>query len=217
MEKGNKSHYSRAGDEPDGASASSARAFSLIGTGGMGGKAQGLARLESILDSRFDRSAFPSVAVDIPWFRVIGTDCFDLFMEKNRLYDIALSDTRDRHMATAFQRAELPADLVEELRELISAVHVPLAIRSSSLLEDTLSEPFAGVYATKMLPNNQFSTEARLRTLVEAVKFVYTSTFSREAKSYRQAMGRQHADEKMAVRARVTFIRWGTRGPRTVL
>jgi hypothetical protein len=212
MENGNKSHYSRAGDEPDGASASSARAFSLIGTGGIGGKAQGLARLADVLDSCFDRSAFPSVTVDIPWFRVIGADWFDLFMEKNRLYDIALSDTRDRHMATAFQRAELPADLVEELRELISVVHVPLAIRSSSLLEDALHEPFAGVYDTKMLPNNQFSTESRLRTLTEAVKFVYASTFSRVAKSYRQAMGRSHTDEKMAVMIQeVVGLRHGDR------
>jgi hypothetical protein len=139
------------------------------------------------------------VAVDIPWFWVIATDWFDLFMEKNRLYDVALSDIKDRHMANAFQKAELPTELVDELRKLISDVHAPLAVRSSSLLEDALQEPLAGVYATKMVPNNQFSAEARLRTLVEAIKFVYASTFSRDAKSYRQAMGRSHTEEKMAV------------------
>ena len=145
------------------------------------------------------REAYPEFTIDIPWFWVIATDWFDRFMEQNRLYDIALSDTRDPHMANAFQKAELPAELTEELKNLIAEVHVPLAVRSSSLLEDALQEPFAGVYATKMVPNNQFSTEARLRTLVESIKFVYASTFTRDAKSYRQAMGRSHRDEKMAV------------------
>ncbi len=88
---------------------------------------------------------------------------------------------------------------MEELKSLIAEVHVPLAVRSSSLLEDALQEPFAGVYATKMVPNNQFSADARLRTLVESIKFVYASTFTRDAKSYRQAMGRSHREEKMAV------------------
>jgi hypothetical protein len=183
----------------DGSITRSTKFLTRVGKGEIGGKAQGLARLEQILRNRFDRGAFPAIEVDIPWFWVITTDWFDLFMEKNRLYDIALSDTRDRHMANAFQRAELPAELVDELKRLISNVHVPLAVRSSSLLEDALQEPFAGVYDTKMVPNNQFSTEARLRTLVEAIKFVYASTFSRDAKSYRQAMGRSHEEEKMAV------------------
>jgi hypothetical protein len=102
-------------------------------------------------------------------------------------------------MANVFQRAKLPAELVDELKKLISEVHVPLAVRSSSLLEDALHEPFAGVYGTKMVPNNQFSAEARLRTLMEAIKFVYASTFSQDAKSYRRAMGRTHREEKMAV------------------
>ncbi|UCG53334.1 MAG: hypothetical protein JSW58_07215 [Candidatus Latescibacterota bacterium] len=165
----------------------------------MGGKAQGLVRFENIMANALDTDAYPNIKVDIPWFWVIATDWFDLFMEENRLYDIALSDAKDQHMANAFQRAELPAELVGELKKLISDVHVPLAVRSSGLLEDALNEPFAGVYDTKMVPNNQFSTESRLRTLVEAVKFVYVSTFSRDAKSYRQAMGRSHQEEKMAV------------------
>ncbi len=183
----------------DGSTAQTAKFFTQVGKGEIGGKAQGLVRIEHILKTRLDKDAFPSIAVDIPWFWVIATDWFDLFMEKNRLYDVALSDTKDRHMANAFQRAELPTELVDELRKLISDVHAPLAVRSSSLLEDALQEPLAGVYATKMVPNNQFSAEARLRTLVEAVKFVYASTFSRDAKSYRQALGRSHGDEKMAI------------------
>lgn len=173
--------------------------YTFIGTGDIGGKARGLARLERILKDRVDGRDFPGVDVDIPWFWVIGTDWFDVFMEENNLHDIALSDTRDRHMANAFQKADLPAALTDELKKLIAEVHVPLAVRSSSLLEDTLDEPFAGVYETKMVPNNQFSPESRLRALGDAVKFVYASTFSRNAKSYRRALGRSDEEEKMAV------------------
>ncbi len=187
-------------------------AFARIGTGEIGGKAQGLARIEEILRARTAKGAYPRFEVDIPWFWVISTDWFERFMEKNRLYDLALSDTRDVHMANAFQKGDLPEELVGALRDLIAEIHAPLAVRSSSLLEDALEQPFAGVYATKMVPNNQFSAEARLRTLVEAVKFVYASSFSRSAKGYRQALGRSHRDEKMAVMIQeVVGLRHGDR------
>jgi hypothetical protein len=191
--------YPRGDVTSPGSVAPSAEFFTQVGKGEIGGKASGLVRLAHILKSRLDRSAFSGIQVEIPWFWVIATDYFDLFMAENRLYNVALSDAKDQHMANAFQRAELPEELVRELEKLISEVHVPLAVRSSSRLEDALQEPFAGVYDTKMIPNNQFSAEARLRTLVEAVKFVYASTFSRDAKSYRKAMGRSNEEEKMAV------------------
>jgi hypothetical protein len=170
-----------------------------IGKGEIGGKAQSLIYFERILSAWYDRDAFANIKVEIPRFWVIATDWFDLFMEKNNLYDIAHSDTKDHHKFKAFLSAELPVELVWELRKLIAEIHAPLAIRSSSLLEDAINEPFAGVYCTKMIPNNQFSLESRLRTLREAIKFVYASTFSRNAKSYRRGMGRSHRDEKMAV------------------
>jgi hypothetical protein len=196
----------------NGSTVHSTSSFAQIGTGEIGGKAQGLAQFEHILRDKFDKDACPAIKVDIPWFWVITTNWFDVFMEENRLYDVALSDTRDRHMANAFQRAELPAELADALKNVISEVHVPLAVRSSSLLEDALQEPFAGVYATKMVPNNQFSVEARLRTLLEAIKLVYASTFSRDAKSYRQAMGRSHREEKMAIMVQeVVGLRRGDR------
>jgi len=204
--------YPRGGIDSDAGVTRPAGSFLQIGNGKIGGKAQGLARVEDILKARFDGKAYPGVKVDIPWFWVIATDWYDRFMEKNRLYEVAMSDTKDRHRANAFQRAELPAELVSELKRLISEVHAPLAVRSSSLLEDALQEPFAGVYATKMVPNNQFSTEARLRTLIEAIKFVYSSTFTQDAKSYRRAMGRPHKDEKMAVMIQeVVGVRRGDR------
>jgi hypothetical protein len=183
-----------------------------IGNGEIGGKAQGLARIERIISAEIDITAFPGITLDIPWFWIITTDWFDRFMEENRLYDISLSDVKDRHLVNAFVRAELPAELVGELKKLIAEVNVPLAVRSSSLLEDALDEPFAGVYDTKMVPNNQFSSDSRLRTLVEAIKFVYASTFSKNAKSYRRAMGRSHRDEKMAVMIQeVVGLRHGDR------
>jgi hypothetical protein len=170
-----------------------------LGKGEIGGKAQGLTRIQDVLRGRLNREEFPAFEVDIPWFWVICTEWFDRFMEQNNLYDIALSDMKDPHIANAFQKAEIPAELVEQLSRLIAEVQAPLAVRSSSLLEDALEEPFAGVYGTKMVPNNQFSSYARLKTLLEAVRFVYASTFFRDAKSYRQAMRRSHRDEKMAV------------------
>jgi len=179
----------------DGAESSS----SQIGQGRIGGKAQGLVWARGALQRGFDPQAFQEFHVDVPWFWVIATDWFDRFMERNDLYDLALSDARDPHIASAFLKAPLPSELVEELGSLVPKVRGPLALRSSSLLEDAIHEPFAGVYATKMVPNNQFSPEARLRSLLEGVRFVYASTFFQDAKSYRRALGRQDQDEKMAV------------------
>ena len=135
----------------------------------------------------------------MPTLTVITTEFFDLFMEENNLRETAFSGLRDDLIAGAFQKADLPAPLVGDLRALIAQVHSPLAIRSSSLLEDAMFEPFASVYATKMIPNNQLDTDARFRKLCEAVKFIYASTFFREAKNYIQATRHTAADEKMAV------------------
>lgn len=170
-----------------------------IGSGSIGGKAQGLVFIKDSLAAHFNHQAFPDIAVNIPTFTVIATDMFDAFMKRNNLYEIAYSDVRDEYIAAAFQKASLPAELVGDLYALIAQVHTPLAIRSSSLLEDKMFEPFAGVYATKMIPNNQFDTESRFRILVEAIKFVYASTFFKEAKDYIKMTKQTAADEKMAV------------------
>ncbi len=113
----------------------------------------------------------------IPTLTVVATDMFDAFMERNRLHEMAYSDMADDRIANAFQKADLPTELLGDLRALIQKVHQPLAVRSSSLLEDALYRPFAGVYETKMIPNNQLDTDTRFRRLVEAIKFVYASTF----------------------------------------
>ncbi len=173
--------------------------FSAIGSGSLGGKANGLLAARDFLSARLDPRGFPGIRIDIPRFAVLGTDLFDSFMERNRLCALAGPSDSDKRLANAFQRAELPAERVGDLWELVRQVHAPLAVRSSSLLEDALKHPFAGVYATKMIPNNQLDPETRFRKLVEAIKFVYASTFFAGARAYVEAAGRQPGEEKMAV------------------
>ncbi len=173
--------------------------FSTIGAGAIGGKAEGLKKIKDILETHFGQDALPGISVSIPRMTVITTDIFETFLKINDLHDIAYSDTRDDALARAFLRADLPTELLGDLRSIVEEVRSPLAIRSSSLLEDALREPFAGVYATKMIPNNQLSADERFRTLVEAIKFVYASTFFQDAKSYLRATGRPVTDERMAV------------------
>ncbi len=176
-----------------------AEKFTAIGRGSLGGKAHGLALMKDLLESRLGTSLRPEIEIAVPTLTVITTEFFDLFMRQNDLSGIASSAARDDQLAMAFQRASLPAQLVGDLRALVEQVHTPLAVRSSSLLEDAMFEPFASVYATKMIPNNQVDADTRFRKLVEAVKFVYASTFFKDAKNYLQATVHTANDEKMAV------------------
>lgn len=173
--------------------------ISVIGSCDLGGKAHGLAAIDEMLVSHFSGDDFPEIEVSIPAMTVICTDVFDAFMERNNLYQIANSDQPDERIAHAFQKADLPFEILGALRALIEKVHSPLAIRSSSLLEDSTNEPFAGIYATKMTPNNQFDPNVRFRKLIEAIKLVYASTFFKSAKGYMSATLHSHEEEKMAV------------------
>lgn len=173
--------------------------FTVIGEGALGGKAKGLGFIKHILAEACPGGAFSDVDVNIPRMTVLATEVFAEFMERNGLYEVALSDAPDERIAYAFQRAELSPLIVGDLRALIAEMHTPLAIRSSSLLEDAVSHPFAGTYATKMIPNNQADVAARFQRLVEAVKFVYASTFFRDARAYRRAIGQGDRDERMAI------------------
>ena len=170
-----------------------------IGEGELGGKARGLVLIRDLLQSDFPASRFPGIEVHVPKMVVVATDVFDAFVARNNLQETALSDLPDDRMAETFLRAEFPAETLGDLRALVEEVHTPLAVRSSSLLEDALFRPFAGVYETKMVPNNQPDADTRFRKLVEAIKFVYSSTYFRNAKSYIRATERTSADEKMAV------------------
>ena len=173
--------------------------FTYIGTGELGGKAHGLAHMKGVLESSLKDQYAPDIGVEIPTLTVITTDLFDQFMKQNNLFGIAYSGERDDQIVLAFQRADLPVQLVGDLRALVQQVHTPLAVRSSSMLEDAMFEPFASVYATKMVPNNQPDADSRFRKLVEAIKFVYASTFFKSAADYMKVTHHSTRDEKMAV------------------
>ena len=170
-----------------------------IGTGAIGGKARGLVSIKDLLAKHIDSSSFPGLKIEVPTLAVIATDPFDQFISQNRLSELPFEEMSDDRIANAFQKSDLPFELLGDLRALIVQVRTPLAIRSSSLLEDARERPFAGVYATKMIPNNQADPDTRFRRLVEAIKFVYASTFFREARDYIRTTGMRLSDEKMAV------------------
>jgi hypothetical protein len=173
--------------------------FTRLGTGAVGGKASGLLFMKDLLGDAIDPTAYPEVKVDVPKMAVVAIGCFEEFIDRNGLRKLPFDELADDRIGHAFQRAELPIELLGDLRALSEQVKTPLAIRSSSLLEDALDRPFAGVYSTKMIPNNQFDADTRFRRLVEAIKFVWASTYFREARDYIRTTGRQPAEEKMAV------------------
>ncbi len=173
--------------------------FTRIGSGALGGKASGLVFMKDLLAQSLASVAYPGIEVNVPTMAVVATDCFTDFIAHNHLAELRLDELSDERVGHAFQRAELPVELLGDLRALSQQVKTPLAIRSSSLLEDALGRPFAGVYATKMIPNNQFDADTRFRRLVEAIKFVYASTYFREARDYIRTTGHHPAEEKMAV------------------
>lgn len=174
--------------------------ITYIGTGSVGGKAKSLTLIDDILSSKeFDNERFSQIEVNIPISIVLRTDVFDEFMEMNDLYRVAYSGLPDDRISHAFQNTNLPFQILGDLRSLISEVHTPLAIRSSSNLEDAMFEPFAGIYGTKMIPNNQFDINTRFNKLTEAIKFVFSSTYFRIAKEYIKSTKHTIQDEKMAV------------------
>ncbi len=170
-----------------------------IGSGAIGGKASGLDLVRRRVLADLPASWGQSFTIDVPRLVVLTTEVFDAFVAQNKLLDLHWEELRDDRIALAFQQADLPAHWLGDLRSLVEHVHQPLAVRSSSLLEDALDHPFAGVYATKMIPNNQQDPNRRFQLLVQAVKFVYASTFFREARAYQRSVGVQPGEEKMAV------------------
>lgn len=172
--------------------------FTVVGTGALGGKALGLAAIKRMLESEWRAAAHPGITVGIPRLVVLATDVFDRFMDENGLHEIVRSGSSDDRLAHAFLRSSLPAGVVGDLRALVEQVRQPLAVRSSSRLEDERAHPLAGVYATKMTANDAMDPATRFQRLVEAVKYVYASTFFANARDARRALGCD-ADEHMAV------------------
>lgn len=171
-----------------------------IGGGSLGGKARGLAFFNNLL-SVFDiRRRFAGVNISIPSALVLGTDIFDQFLSSNDLRDFALVSADDQEITRRFVRARyFPPKVRRQLAAFLALVHEPLAVRSSSLLEDSQYHPFAGVYATYMIPNTDLELSERLRQLIVAIKRVYASTFYRSAKVYIRATSYRQEEEKMAV------------------
>jgi len=170
-----------------------------IGRGEIGGKASGLVFLRDQVLARIDASRFEGIVVDVPRMTVIASGVFDRFVELNALDPDELAHHDDAWIAHVFQRANMPPTIVGDLHNLIRGLRAPLAVRSSSRLEDALDHPFAGVYGTKMLPNNQHDSTTRFKRLIEAVKFVYGTTWTRTARSYHESLGEDIGHESMAV------------------
>lgn len=173
--------------------------FTKIGNGLIGGKASGLAYIKNKILIEIDKSKYPLIEFNIPTLTILTTDIFDRFMQINNLYEFIAEGNTDERIAHEFQKSEFPSEYVGDLRGLIEKVNTPLAIRSSSMLEDAINHPFAGVYGTKMIPNNQPDADTRFRKMVEAIKFVYASTFFKEAVDYLRVTNKTINDEKMAV------------------
>lgn len=176
-----------------------ANAFYRIGGGSLGGKARGLAFVRRLLADSRTGQEFPDVRVAVPPAVVLGTDVFDAFLEENGLRAFAIETDDDEAVRERFLAARFPAGPGEDLAVLLENLTLPLAVRSSSLLEDSRYQPFTGVYETFMLRNNQAAPERRLQALLRAVKRVYASTFSRHAKAYIRATPYRLEEEKMAV------------------
>ncbi len=173
--------------------------FSRIGTGSLGGKARALAFVRHLLRDFDVVDQFDGVQITVPPSVVLATGVFDRFLEDNDLRDFAIQSADDSEIEERFVAAEFPLDVQRELRAYLELVRYPLAVRSSSLLEDSQYQPLAGVYETYMLPNNHQDLEVRLRQLVTAIKRVFASTFLTYAKNYFKVTPYRLEEEKMAV------------------
>ena len=174
--------------------------FVRLANGSLGGKARGLAFAKSMLSDGKINEQFSNIHSKVPKVAVIGTDEFDRFMDENKLWKTAFSNKRpDKSISKAFLRASLSKELMSTLSRYLSEVKYPIAVRSSSLLEDSQYQPLAGMYSTFMLSNSDKSKTTRLEELTKAIKLVYASTYFKEPKSLIKGSVHRHEEEKMAV------------------
>lgn len=172
--------------------------FARIGDGSLGGKGRGLAFLDHIIKTHSEFNDFEGVKVSIPKTVVLCTDVFDKFMDNNNLYQIALSDAPDEEILQAFLKAQLPDQFIDDFLTFFEATQSPIAIRSSSLLEDSHYQPFAGIYSTYMIPCLD-DKQQMLHMLAAAIKSVYASVYYKDSKAYMTATRNVIDQEKMAV------------------
>jgi hypothetical protein len=172
--------------------------FSRIGDGSIGGKARGLAFVNSVIKKNRIFNKFPGIIITIPRTVVLSTDIFDDFMEENDLYKIGMSDISDDEILDRFVQAKLPSRVYQDLYAFISVVKNPIAIRSSSKLEDSHYQPFAGIYSTYMIPKTNNST-LMIKMLSDAIKCVYASVYFKASKAYMAATSNVIDEEKMGI------------------
>ncbi|MCA9250992.1 MAG: hypothetical protein KDA54_07645 [Phycisphaerales bacterium] len=173
--------------------------FTRIGGGSIGGKARGLAFVNALLRHHSLVHKFEGAKVFVPNCATLGTDVFDAFLDENSLRGFVAEDVPDSRITQMFLAARLPREIYKDLAAFLRFVRYPLAVRSSSLLEDSQGRPFAGVYETHMVQNNHPDISVRLDQLCDAIKRVYASTFFQSAKRYLEATGRNVEQERMAV------------------
>lgn len=174
--------------------------FARIGEGSLGGKARGLGFLNQLINNYNLRNQFEGVEISVPSAIVVATDIFDEFLKVNNLENFALSSTNDEELYRRFaETTNFPPRAYDKLRQFLEIIRDPIAVRSSSLLEDSQYQPFAGVYQTYMIPNNHPDIAVRMAELLRAIKYVYASTFDTTAKDYMKATTYRLEEEKMAV------------------
>jgi CheY-like chemotaxis protein len=194
QQRGVISEFSRSTFDP-------ANSFARIGSGSLGGKARGLGFTNQLISAYNLREKFPGIEIFVPSAVVLATDVFDRFLWDNRLESFALSaPSDDQELIRRFLEAtQFPTDILHRLSEYLDLIREPLAVRSSSLLEDSQYQPFAGVYETYMIANNDPNPDERLRQLLRCIKLVYASTYTRSAREYMKATSYRLEEEKMAV------------------
>ncbi|OGP61360.1 MAG: phosphoenolpyruvate synthase PpsA [Deltaproteobacteria bacterium RBG_13_49_15] len=174
--------------------------FAKIGKGSLGGKARGLAFMYTQFKAHPEIAGiFPQIDICVPKTLVISTEAFDSFIRKNDLKDFSDSELTDSQITGLFLKAELHSWLLRDLRRFLESVKYPLAVRSSSLLEDAIFQPFAGIYRTYMIPNHHPDIHVRLHRLARAIKLVYASTYLEAPRSYAKNTLHRIEEEKMAV------------------
>jgi len=173
--------------------------FSRIGAGSLGGKGRGLAFVNSLLNAYDIEDRIDGVHIQVPRSAVVATGVFDQFMDESGLTSFALDEEDDEKIRAAFLAAEFPGETRDELASFLSRVKYPLAIRSSSLFEDSSFQPFAGVYQTYMIPNSNEDLEVRLDELCRALRLVYASTYSSDSKAYIESTPNRLEEERMGV------------------
>ena len=173
--------------------------ISRIGDGALGGKARGLAFLSKLLSTYLTDEMTPGIHITLPRSIVLSTDVFDTFIAQNHLLDSELFTLPDERITAKFMGASLPPTVLGDLRAFIRNSRKPLIVRSSGMLEDSLMQPFAGIYASILLPNESWETDFRFQDVCNAVKYVFSSTYSQRARTYIRNTPKNIRDEKMAV------------------